>query len=126
MTNVRSVLAFAAAAEVATGLALLVDPSGVARWLLGTDLSAGSWPIGRCMGIALLGLGLACWPAGRGSEPGRGALRGMFLYSAGIAVYLGALGALGSASGALLWPAVGVHTVVALLLAWAGRKPVRA
>ena len=67
-------LAFAALAEVATGLALVVAPWLVAQLLLGTELSGGAVAVGRVAGIGLLSLGCACWP---GNEPTRPALRGM-------------------------------------------------
>jgi len=52
-------------------------------------------------------LGIACW--------GRPAL-GMLIYSAAVGVYLAALGFAGGATGALLWPAVALHVVLAALL----------
>ena len=59
-------LAFAALAEAATGVALIVVPSLVARLLLGTGLSGVAIAVGRVAGISLLSLGIACWP---GKEP---------------------------------------------------------
>ena len=102
-------LRFAAGAEAATGLALLVAPSLVARLLLGEDTTGIAVPIARVTGIALIGLGVAC---------GSGTPRlGMLIYSAGVAVVLGYAGLVGSASGALLWPAVLAHAVLTALLA---------
>jgi hypothetical protein len=55
-------LAFAALAEAATGVAIFVAPSLVARLLLGTELSGVAVAVGRVAGISLLSLGFACWP----------------------------------------------------------------
>ena len=65
---------FAAVAEAATGLALLIVPSLVGQLLLGVELTGIAIPVARVAGIALIGLGLACWPG----PP----LVGMLIYSA--------------------------------------------
>ena len=65
-------LAFAALAEAATGVALIVVPSLVVRLLLGTELSGVAVAVGRVAGISLLSLGVACWP---GKEPTRSGAR---------------------------------------------------
>jgi hypothetical protein len=46
----------------------------------------------------------------------------MLIYNALIALYLGYLGTVQHASGMLLWPAVLLHAVVAMSLAWPGRS----
>src|SRR5215472_10446828 len=55
-------LIFAATIEAATGLALLIVPSLVAQLLLGEELTTVAVPIARVAGIALIALGIACWP----------------------------------------------------------------
>jgi hypothetical protein len=62
----------------------------------------------RLAGIALIGLGVACWPA----TP----LLGMVTYSVAAALYLAYVGFAGGTSGMMLWPAVVVHVVLAVLL----------
>jgi len=117
-------LAFAALVEAATGVALIVVPSLVARLLLGTELSGVAVAVGRVAGIGLLSLGFACWP---GKEPTRAALGGMATYSLLVTLYLLYLGIRGEWVGPLLWPAVALHAVLALLLvrAWfSGRSAV--
>ena len=106
----RRILLFSAAAEVATGLALLLDPALVVRLLLGAELSGVASILARAFGVALLALGLA--PA----------FRALLIYNALIALYLAYLGASGQASGVLLWPAAALHAAVALLLAWTARN----
>ena len=58
----RKVLALAAVGEEATGLALLIVPSLVGRLLLGEELTGIAIPVARVAGIALIALGIACWP----------------------------------------------------------------
>ena len=110
-------LAFAALAEAATGLALIVVPALVARLLFGTELSGVAVTVGRVTGISLLSLGFACWP---GQEPTRAALGGMAIYGLFVTLYLLFLGIRGEWVGPLLWPAVALHSVLTLLLvhAW--------
>ena len=119
---VNRVLAFAASIEGLTGLALIADPAIVAGLLLGSDLSDPGKVVGRCFGIALLGLALACWPGRQGDGSDLSAWRGMLTYNPLIALYLGYLGAARNMRGALLWPAVVLHAVVAVWLFLAGRR----
>jgi len=58
----RNVLIFAAAGELATGVALLIAPSIVGQLLLGQNLIGVAVPIARVTGIALVALSIACWP----------------------------------------------------------------
>ena len=115
-------LAFSAAVEGATGLALLADPAIVAGLLLGSDLSDPGKFVGRCFGIALLGLALACWPGRQGAGSDVSAWRGMLTYNLLIAVYLAYLGTTRGMRGALLWPAVLLHAAVAIWLLFARRR----
>jgi hypothetical protein len=117
----RKILAVAAVLEAGTGLALMIDPTIVVRWLLGSELADVGPALARCFGIALVALGLACWPRLHG-DIGSSASRGMLIYNALIALYLGYLGAVGHMGGPLLWPVVALHAVVALLLIWTGRN----
>lgn len=105
------VLIFAAVAEAGTGLALLVVPSLVGRLLLGEELTGIALPVARVAGIALIALGIACWPG-----PPR---VGMLAYSASVMLYLAYLGFAQSSTGPLLWPAVVLHAILTGLLAQA-------
>jgi hypothetical protein len=67
-------LMFAAVAEAATGLALIVAPSVVARLLFGAELGGIAVAVARVAGFALLSLGLAGWP---GRTPSLAAFSGM-------------------------------------------------
>lgn len=111
---------FAAILEAATGLALFVAPSVVARWLLGAELSGAALAVGRVAGIGLFSLGLACWPDKGTTRPALGA---MLTYNVLITLYLLYLGVRGEWVGLLLWPAVVVHAALTLPLARAWFKP---
>ena len=60
--RLRKILAFAAVVEIATGLALIVDPALVIRLLVGAKAPIENAPLGQFPGIAILALGVACWP----------------------------------------------------------------
>ena len=118
----RNILAFASVVEAGTGLVLMIDPALVGTLLLGAEVSGAGILLGRCFGIALLALGLACWPSRQRSESGSPALRAMLTYNLLIALYLFYLGTIRHLGGVLLWPGVVLHTAVALLLVWTWRN----
>jgi hypothetical protein len=102
------VLAVAAVAEIATGVALLLVPSLVGQLLLGAELTGIAVTVARVAGIALIALGIACWP---------GTPRvGMLAYGAAVTVFLAYVGLTGG-GGVLLWPAVVLHAILTALLA---------
>ena len=59
----KKALIVAAAAEAATGSALLIVPSIVGQLLLGEELTGVAIPVARVAGIALIALGVSCWPS---------------------------------------------------------------
>ena len=76
----KKLLDLAAVLEAATGLALIVAPSLTGRLLLGAEGNGVAIPIARVLGIALIALGVACWPGP--------ALLGMLTYGALVTAYL--------------------------------------
>ena len=94
--------------EAVTGVALLVVPSLVGRLLLGEELGGVALPVARVAGIALIGLGIACWPG-----PPR---VGMLTYSGAVTLYLAYVGFAGGFAGVLLWPVVVLHAILTALL----------
>jgi hypothetical protein len=106
----KKVLTVAAVAEVATGMALLIVPSLVGRLLFGAEFTGVANPAARVTGIALLALGVGCWPRST-------ALCGMLTYSTLATFYLTYLGVIGEWLGPLLWPAVVLHGILTVLLA---------
>ena len=107
---------FSAAVEAVTGLVLIVDPSLVARFLFGVELSIGGLAVGRVAGFALFALGLACWPQSNGGHRASAAVRGLLAYNSLAAIFFIYLGACRDLTGPLLWPAAALHTVLAALL----------
>ena len=113
----KKVLSLAAVVEAITGLALLLAPSLVGRLLFGEDLIGVGILAGRVAGIALISLGVACWP---GPPVG-----GMLIYNAGVGLFLAYVGFAGSLTATLLSPAAVLHLVMAILLARASMKNCR-
>jgi hypothetical protein len=113
----KKVLISAAVTEVATGLALLIVPSLVGQLLFGGELAGVAIPVARVAGIALIALGIACWP-------GRPAVDGMLVYGIVVTLYLAYLGFAGDFVGVLLWPAIVLHAILSILLgrAWLAAK----
>jgi hypothetical protein len=109
-------VAFSAGVEAVTGLALMVDPSVVARLLLGVELSAGGQAVGRVAGFALLSLGLACWPQSEANGSARAAVRGLLTYNVLAAIFFLYVAASREFAAVLLWPAAALHTVLTILL----------
>jgi hypothetical protein len=104
----KRVLIITAVAEAATGAALVIVPS-LGGWLLfGEELTGVAIPVARVTGIALIGLGVACWPG----PP----LAGMLTYSAAVTLYLAYVGFAGGLTGILLWPAVVLHGILTAIL----------
>jgi len=111
----RTLVRLSAAIEAATGVALIAAPDFVARLLLGVDLSASGVAVARVGGFALLSLGLACWPTAGDATPS--SVRALFVYNLLAALYLGYLRVSGKFLAFLLWPACGLHGLLALLFA---------
>jgi hypothetical protein len=121
-STLGKILAFAAVVEVGTGLLLMIDPALMAAVLIGAEVTGTAAALARLFGIALLALGPACWPRRQRAEDGSpAALRGMLIYNVLVALDLTYLGAIGPWHGALLWPAVALHAIVALALVWTWR-----
>jgi hypothetical protein len=116
----KRVLVLAAVSEAATGVALIIVPSLVGRLLLGAELIGVTIPVARVAGIALIALGVGCWPGSEATGTPTRALRAMLCYSLLITLYFAYLGIRGEWVGVLLWPAVVVHAILTILLvrAW--------
>ena len=110
----RWALVLAAVSEAATGVALLIVPEVVLQLLFGAEMTGVAVTIARVAGIALIGLGIACWPG-----PPR---IGMLTYSVLAALFLAYVGLAGGLTGVLLWPAVVVHAILTVLLTRAARS----
>ena len=84
----------------------MIVPSLVGRLLFGGELVGIAMPVARVTGIALIGLGVACW----------GPLVGILMYSAVVTLYLSYIGFADGMAGAFLWPAVVLHMILTTLL----------
>ena len=113
----KKILGWAAAGEVATGLALLLVPQVVGRILLGGEMVGSGNVAGRIAGSGLIGLGIACWPNGNL----RNGFYAMFTYSTLAMVCLIYAWYIGL-RGMLLWPGVCYHAALSIMLVWAWRK----
>jgi len=114
----KNVLALAAAAEAGTGLLLLAWPPIVVRVLFGAEIVGAGAIMSRLAGIALIGLGVACWPGNAAVQQ----LYGMLTYSSLAMLYLIGIGVRGAPAGPLLWAGVAVHAVLVTLLVLARFK----
>jgi len=117
MTMTRRLLIVTAWLETLTGVALMVSPSVPASLLLGASLdTASGLAVARVAGAAMLSLGLACWLVRRDgqSRAGRAVVTAMLVYNVAVVAVL-AHSSLGlGVTAALLWPAVGLHTALAV------------
>jgi hypothetical protein len=114
----RTLLIVTAVLEAGTGLSLLLLPSLPVSLLFGASLDTpAALTIARLCGAALLSLGMVCWAA-RNEKPGHaltGLVVAMLFYNTaavGLLVAHSGIGFKSSAGG--LWPAVLLHTGLAI------------
>src|SRR5271167_4792667 len=117
----NTILMLAALAEAGTGVILLAYPPIVVRLLFDAEIVGAGVIMSRLAGIALIGLGAACWP---GTDTRR-AFQGMVTYSVLAMLYLIYIAARGEGVGLLLWPGVVVHAILIVLLGGAWWKQAR-
>ena len=99
--------------EGATGLALLAAPALVVEILFGVLLTDSiAIVITRLTGIALITLAIACWLSLK-NENVTGLIIALLFYSVAAMILLGYAGLKENINGPALWPAVGVHIVMA-------------
>jgi hypothetical protein len=114
--------------ETSAGVGLLCLPEYVVKLLLRLESTAQETQvIGRVAGAALLCIGVASWQARNDlcSPAHRGLLAGVLLYNVAAAALLGWAGAGLQLAGIALWPAVGLHAVLAVwcsFVFWSGCK----
>jgi hypothetical protein len=123
----KTLFSVSAVLELGAGLALLVFPSDFVTLLIGGALEgSAALSVARVGGTALLALGLACWLARNDSLSGAASaiIIAMLMYNLGIATILGMAGVQDQTAGILLWPAVIVHSGMAVwCLVGLQRKP---
>jgi hypothetical protein len=94
----RVVMRLGMAIELVTGLTLLIIPGVVIRALIGADEGTTSTIVGRVLGGALVGLGIAGASA-RGRKPERRIVLAYLAYNVSTAAVLAAASVAGTASG---------------------------
>jgi pyridoxal biosynthesis lyase PdxS len=113
----KSLLIVTAAAETATGLALLGVPSLVVSLLFGGSLDTPAvLAVARITGAALISIGLACWLARNDpqSRAAAGVIAALSFYNAAAVVVLVHAGLGLGLSGIGLWPTVVLHAALAV------------
>src|SRR4051812_42519334 len=109
----RSLLVATAVVEVGAGLGLLLLPAVVFDLLIGVRPPAPEAVfVGRVAGAALLALGVASWLERSAPAPG-GLIAGLLVYNASVASLLVYAGLGLDMTGVALWPAIGLHAVMA-------------
>jgi hypothetical protein len=108
----KNLLRICSVIESTTGLAAIAIPSIVIQLLLGVEVSGAALIISRLAGIALLGLGIACWPTLNTTQAGRA----MFVYNLLAAIFFVYIGLSSALVGILLWPVAILHLGLAVLL----------
>jgi hypothetical protein len=110
--------------EVGVGLLLLIVPTFPLAFLVGVEQVAPEALLAaRIAGAALLAIGVASWLA-RGDErrpAGVGLLIGILIYDGGAAALLAQAGLGLGMVGVALWPAVALHTALAVWCVWSLR-----
>lgn len=126
LSSLDALLTATALIEAGAGVALLILPSRAVELLLGAPLEApDAFTVARVGGTALLTLGAAAWLA-RGdtqSRAARGLVSAMVIYNLGVALILGAAGIRSERVGAVLWPAVVLHTAMTIWCIMSLRHP---
>lgn len=117
MLSQRNLFTATSLIELGAGLSLMSLPALTIALLLGVETpSPEALTVGRVGGAGLLAIGVACWFAreDRGSRSQRGLLWAMLAYNAGASTVLAFGGTMFSMAGVALWPAVGLHGVMAI------------
>ncbi|HMD21600.1 MAG TPA: hypothetical protein VKH40_14830 [Alloacidobacterium sp.] len=101
--------------EIVVGVTAIAALGVMCRLLFAAEPDGVAIPLGRLAGIALIALGIACLPS-RSAESCRNAVLGLFVYNFGTAILLAWVGIATTLRGALLWPGVLLHVVIAVAL----------
>jgi hypothetical protein len=113
---IKNLLLVSALLEAVAGIALMASPSLPVSLLLGASLDTiGGLAAARVAGAALVSLGVACWLAcddGQ-SRAGRAVIAALLVYDIAVAVVLAHANLRLGATGIALWPAVGLHMMLA-------------
>jgi hypothetical protein len=106
----KKLLTAASLAEGLFGIFVLAFPGFAYDLLFGSQAAASGIIMTRVAGVALIGLGVACFPPGTTR-----AFYGMLGYNILVMLYLIAVG-IGGSAGVLLWPGVAFHALMSVSL----------
>jgi len=112
----KNLLTAGAIGEAALGVVVFVAPGLAFALFFAVEPVASAVMMARIAGIALVGLGIACYPRGPQPSP-----YGLLAYSTLVMLYLIDLG-IGGVAGVLLWPAVVIHALLSAALIVAARR----
>ncbi len=115
--NRKLFLLITALVEAATGLCFLFLPAVLFAVLLGLDnATVDAIFVGRIAGAALFAIGIASWMARIDTRTAAqlGLLTGILIYNVAASMLLAFAGTVLKMIGVLLWPAVGVHAILAV------------
>ena len=103
---------FAAVIELVTGVSLLVLPTLVMQLLFRSPPSAAGEQLTQLYGLALIGLGMACW----GKPCPAPAKRGLLIYNCAASILLIALAFRELSGGVAVWLGTGVHLILSVFM----------
>jgi hypothetical protein len=113
----KNLLTLTAVIEAGTGLVLVMSPSLLSILLLASSLvTPAELMVGRIAGAALIALGAACWLAHKDarSRAATGLVAAMLLYNLAAVSIFASAGFSPGPVGIALWPAVILHTAMAV------------
>lgn len=113
--STRTLVLLSAGLEVTTGVAFIAAPGFVVHLLLGASegLSGAGIAVARLAGLALLCLGLACWP--NKDDATTQATLTLCIYNLFVAIYLVCIRLEEGFARYLLWPVIALHALLGLL-----------
>jgi len=111
----RFVVMTAAWLEIVAGATILTVPGVASRLLFAAQPGSVGITLGRCAGVGILSLGIACLPS-KAIESRRGAVFGLLVYNVGVTILFAWAGVATTLSGVLLWPAAVLHAFIAAAL----------
>lgn len=112
LTTRSTLYRLSSAIELITGITLLLLPSVVVPLLFNAASSAAAEALMQLYGLALIGLGVACWQ----SPCALPAKRGLLVYNSSAAVFLIILGSQELSGGAAVWAGALIHLVLGALI----------
>lgn len=110
----RSIVMTAAWLEIVGGAIFLTVPGLASQLLFTAQPEIVGITLGRCAGVGILALGIACLPKAVGSR--LGAVFGLVVYNVGIAILFAWVGVATTLTGVLLWPVAVLHAFIAAAL----------